>query len=107
MRQRLLNLTIEPCNKKTDVGGEKTTDMEEAGGEAEINYWIFALIGVAVLSLVIILSLIAGLVHWKNEARKETETEIRNVLYGMEYSEGSEIKEINPAYTRAHRVNSS
>ena len=59
--------------------------------------------GLLLLSLIIILCLIAGLVHWKNEARKVTEIEMTNELYGMQYYEGSEITETNPAYTTAHR----
>ena len=64
------------------------------------NYWIYGatVVGGLVLGIIITLSLIAGLVHWKNEARKETETEISNVLYGMDYYEGSKITETNPSY---------
>ena len=60
--------------------------------------------GLLLLCIIIIFSLIAGLVHFKNKTRIETEAEMTNVLYGMDYYEGSEIKESNPAYTTAHSL---
>ena len=45
------------------------------------------------------LTLIAVAVHWKNKARNmKKEIEMKNIMYGTEYYEGSKITDKNPSY---------
>ena len=89
-----LHLKLVPCNKKKDAECEKKRMKE-----AKTNHWMYAVLGIAPLSIIIILSLISVLVYWKNKVWKENqENESKNTLYGTEYYDGSEITWSNPNY---------
>ena len=94
MNEEELDLKLVPCNKKKDAECEKKRMKE-----AKTNHWMYAVLGIAPLSIIIILSLISVLVYWKNKAWKENqENESKNTLYGTEYYDGSEITWSNPNY---------
>ena len=77
----------------------KLCNQSDVRGTNCTNSWIYILSGGLVLSIIISLTLIAVTVQWKNKARNmKKEVEMKNMLYGTEYYEGSKITEKNPSY---------
>lgn len=93
-KERIAKVKIE----KTDLKYCKTDNIGVLGGGGSKS-WIYYTSGGIFLSIIIFLTLIALAVYWRNKARRmKAEIEMKNMLYGTEYYDGSEITEKNPSY---------